>query len=112
MYNHCISTGTSFIQLQVEDIENEQEQEDIIIRTQNRAYRNCRENKLEIIERFYFPAMARKIKKIVKQSLICRESKYYRRPIKPEIKKTPIPIHPGHTLHIDLHKTDNSFNCN
>lgn len=91
-----------FTQVQVDDITNEEEQENIIIRTHNRAHRNCRENRAQILERYYFPSMARKIKNLIKKCIVCKENKYDRHPAKPQIQATPIPQFPGQIVHLDI----------
>lgn len=99
---HFSKYRVRFTQIQVEDIPNEKEQEEIIIKTHNRAHRNTRENKMQILEKYYFPAMASKIKKIIRNCATCKESKYDRRPIKPQIQATPIPQFVGQIVHIDI----------
>ncbi|XP_075157913.1 uncharacterized protein LOC142231180 [Haematobia irritans] len=54
---HFSSYKIRFSQVQVEDVTNDQKQQDIISRTHNRAHRNARENKIQIIEKYYFPSM-------------------------------------------------------
>lgn len=103
---HFVNYKIRFTQLQVEDVTGEQEQEDIILRTHNRAHRNARENKIQIIERYYFPSMNSKIDKMIKNCVVCRENKYDRRPAKPEIQATPIPEFPGQIVHLDIFITD------
>lgn len=98
-----------FTRHQVEDVVNEEQQQGIIIETHKRAHRNTKENKIQILEKYYFPGMNNKIKKVVKQCTVCKLNKYDRHPTNPELKETPIPTHPGHTLHIDIYKTENNL---
>lgn len=103
---HFCSYKIRFTQNQVDDVVNEQEQEKIIIETHKRAHRNHKENKAQILEKYYFPSMTKKIKDIVKQCTVCKENKYDRHPIKPEIQESPIPQYPGHIVHIDIYHTE------
>lgn len=104
---HFSNYKVRFTQLQVEDVTSEQEQENIMLRTHNRVHRNARENKIQIMERYYFPSMNKKITRIIKNCGVCRENKYDRHPAKPEIQATPIPQFPGQIVHLDIFITDN-----
>lgn len=95
-----------FTQKVVEDILSENDQERIIIDTHNRAHRNDRENKTQILENYYFPGMSGKIKRIIKLCTTCKKNKYERHPNEPYLCETPIPNYPGHTIHIDIFSTD------
>lgn len=103
---HFKGYKVKFTRLQVEDVTSGQEQENIILRTHNRAHRNARENKIQIIEKYYFPSMNNKIAKVVKNCVVCKENKYDRHPAKPEIQPTPIPKFPGQIVHLDIFITD------
>lgn len=92
--------------LLVEDIISENDQENIIIEEHNRAHRNDKENKIQILGKYYFPGMSGKIKRIIKLCSTCKKNKYERHPNTPELKETPIPTYPGHTIHIDIFSTD------
>lgn len=104
--HHFNSYKIRYTQKFVEDIPNEVEQEEKIILTHRRAHRNAEENRLQILENFYFPRMSAKIKKLVNQCSICKANKYDRHPNKPHINATPIPNYPGHTVHIDIFSTE------
>ena len=95
-----------FTQQVVKDIIDTDDQDRIIIEEHNRAHRNERENKLQILEKFYFPAMSRKIKRITKMCKVCKENKYDRHPNDTKLGATPLPEYPGHTVHIDIFSTD------
>lgn len=95
-----------FTQLQVEDITNEHDQETIIIETHNRAHRNAKENRLQILEKYYFSSMSSKIKRITKICAICKQNKYERHPNQPKLSETPLPTFPGHTVHFDIFITE------
>lgn len=88
------------------DITDEFEQNKEIINEHKRAHRSSRENKIQLLQKFYFPRMQAKIEKVIKQCKICKEQKYDRHPNKPMIQATPIPLHPGHIVHVDLYLTD------
>lgn len=98
-----------FTQLQTQDVTDKHEQDEIIIKTHKRAHRNCRENKIQILEKYYFPSMTKKINSIIEQCSVCKENKYDRRPNKPELGETPIPQYPGQILHIDIYMTDKNI---
>jgi len=53
--------------------------------------------KLQILEKFYFPRMASRIRSLVSSCRACD-----RHPAKPELQLTPIPNYPCEILHIDL----------
>lgn len=95
-----------FTQIQVDDVTNESDQDRIIIDTHQRAHRNERENKAQILKTYYFPGMTRKIRRVTKQCSVCIENKYDRSPEKPEFQPTPIPEFPGQIAHIDIYFTD------
>lgn len=107
--HHFANIRIRFTNLQVEDVKNDHQQDEIIISTHKRAHRNAKENKIQILEKFYFPSMNSKINRIVKQCAVCKENKYDRHPSKPELKETPIPSHPGEILHIDIYRTENQL---
>lgn len=99
---HFLKYKIRLTQVMVDDIISKEEQENIIIRVHDRAHRNCKENRTQILERYYFPSMANKIKKIIKKCVICKENKYDRHPMKPQIQPTPIPRCPGQIVHLDI----------
>lgn len=75
---------------------------EIIENEHKRAHRNPCENRLQILEEYYFPAMARQIRDYVRQCDTCKLNKYDRHPAKPFLQPTPIPGYPCEILHIDL----------
>lgn len=95
-----------FTQSMVEDVTDETEQEEKILKIHRRAHRNPEENRKQLLENFYFPKMAAKIKRIVKNCRTCKENKYERHPNKPTLEPTPIPKYPGHTVHFDIFSTE------
>lgn len=95
-----------YSQTRVEDLTSHIRQDEEIIREHQRAHRNARENRIQLLEKFYFPRMNAKINTVVKQCTTCKEQKYDRRPNKPELGETPIPQYPGHILHVDIYSTE------
>lgn len=104
--HHFVNFKIRFTQLFVEDILSESDQETIIIETHNRAHRNAVENKMQILEKAYFPSMFSKIKRILKLCSTCKRNKYDRHPSQPRLNATPIPNYPGQVIHIDIFSTD------
>lgn len=100
--DHFRNYRIRFSNRQVKDVKNEQEQEEKILDYHKRAHRSAKENKLQILESCYFPAMTRKIKNLIKQCVVCKENKYDRHPMKPQIQATPIPQFPGQIVHLDI----------
>lgn len=90
----------------VTDLKDEIAQEAEILKEHKRAHRNSKENKSQLIKKFYFPSMQAKINRLVKQCNICKEQKYERHPNKPLLKATPIPQYPGQIVHLDLFYTN------
>lgn len=86
----------------VTDIPDEEVKFKIIEREHRRAHRNDRENKEQILEKYYFPQMSKFIKKYTKSCKTCGYNKYDRHPQKPELQATPIPSYPTEILHIDI----------
>lgn len=64
----------------IHDVISEDEQKQIIEKTHERAHRNFKENKLQILEYSYFPHMSSKIKNLIKHCDICKTNKYDRHP--------------------------------
>lgn len=98
-----------YTQSQVEEIVNETDQEEVLIREHRRAHRNANENKNQVIQKYYFPKMMEKAKRIVKNCQTCKEQKYDRRPNKPQFQPTPIPKNPGEIVHIDIYSTEGNL---
>lgn len=89
-------------QRMVQDIANEENVFRIIREEHNRAHRNWKENKEQILEKYYFPQMAKQIRKFTQHCDICNANKYDRHPNKPQQQETPIPKHPAEIIHIDI----------
>lgn len=58
-----------------------------------RADRNGKENKDQILEKYYFPQITKLFKKYTNSCEICRCNKYDRNPQKPKLQATPIPLY-------------------
>lgn len=97
---------TKYCRTMVTDLKQEEEQETEIINEHNRAHRNSRENKIQLLTKFYFPHMHSKIKKLTSLCKVCKENKYDRHPNKIALQETPIPTFPGQILHIDIYFTE------
>lgn len=93
----------------VQDISDENEQDEKILSIHRRAHRNARENGDQILEKYYFPKMNKKIRFLVKRCTTCSENKYDRHPNTQIINPTPIPNYPGHILHLDIYSTNNKL---
>lgn len=106
---HFAGYKIRFTQKFVKDITNETMQDEIVWYNHRRAHRNPRENKLQIIEKFYFPGINKKLRVLTKQCEICKENKYERHPNKPIINSTPIPSYPGHIVHMDILTTEGRY---
>lgn len=89
------------------DLQDKNDQEAEIINEHKRAHRNSKENKVQLLEKYYFPKMQAKIDQIVKQCKICKTQKYERHPPKPNLMPTPLPQYAGQIIHIDIFYTNN-----
>lgn len=103
---HFNSYKIRFAQGIVEDVNEEDRQNDLIVQEHKRAHRSAKENKEQIIRKFFFPQMNKKVIAIAKTCLTCKESKYDRHPPKGAIQSTPIPQYPGQLIHIDIYITE------
>lgn len=104
---HFSNYRVRFARKFVTDLINQIDQENEILKEHKRAHRNTRENKAQLLNKYYFPKMQEKIDRIVKQCRICKEQKYDRHPNNPVLKTTPIPQYPGHIVHIDIYYSNN-----
>lgn len=106
---HFSNYKVKFSREVVIDLTDESAQEREILNEHKRAHRNGKENKIQILRKFYFPSMQAKINRIVKQCRVCKEQKYERHPNRPILKATPIPEYPGHIVHLDLFYIDHKI---
>lgn len=93
----------------VTDIFNASDQIEILTNEHNRAHRSVSENTKQVLQDYFFPDIAKKLKEITANCKICRLAKYQRHPKKHEIAETPIPSFPGEILHVDIYNTDKKF---
>lgn len=70
--------------------------------THTRAHRNYKNNILEISEKYFWPQIRADCKQYANKCEICLTEKYERHPKKETLKPTPIPIQPGHSIHMDI----------
>lgn len=107
--DHFRNYRMKFTQTKVIDVSSETEQEELILSEHRRAHRNAKENKLQLLEKVYFPKMSSKLNKIIKQCNTCKQNKYERHPSNPEIKETPIPQFPGQIIHVDIYLVEKNY---
>ena len=99
-------------QTQAEDLVASSKQEEESLKVHKTAHRNAKENKFQLLEKYYFPKISDTLNKIIKQFKVCKEGKYDRHSNNPNISPTPnIPQYAVEILHIDHWKTFNT-NCN
>lgn len=103
---HFLNIKSCFTQTVLRDVVSESIQDELILREHKRAHRSSRENKTQLLSKYYFPKMLSRIEGIVKLCSVCREQKYDRHPPKPELKPTPIPTYPGEIVHVDIFSTE------
>lgn len=88
-------------------MKNEDRKCQLIMQEHKRAHRNPRENKEQLLEKYYFPSMASLIKKYTEACEICKLNKYDRHPNVPEFQPTPIPSYACEILHMDIMELQN-----
>lgn len=84
------------------DVTAQEEQDELIEETHQRAHRGIFENLSVLNKKVYFPRMKAKIKAYVKLCSECKMAKYDRKPPKVVIEPTPIPLRPFDIVHIDI----------
>lgn len=85
----------------LEDVRLQSAQDDIIRQTHSFAHRGVKENKIQILQRYFFPELDRKLKIYIGSCDICKKSKYDRRP--PQlIHKSTFGEKPFERIHIDV----------
>lgn len=72
------------------------------VKASEKAHRNCKENKEQILERFYFPHMHASIKKYVDNCDIHNRCKYNRGLSRVPHQRTPDSRYPCEILHMDI----------
>jgi len=86
----------------VQDLSNEENIFQAIKFEHHRAHRNYRENKEQILEKYYFPKTTSLIRKYTKNCDTCNTNKYDRHPHKPQLQMTPTATYPTETIQIDI----------
>lgn len=84
------------------DVKCENQQYEIIQKEYRRSHRNAKENKLQILYKYYLPRMFALIKKYVTNCYICNTHKYDRNPPSPQLQETPTLSMPCEILHMDI----------
>jgi len=84
------------------DLIEEEQQNEIIEMTHERAHRGIDENHKTIIQTYLFPKMKNKIRIFVNLCKICLQNKYERHPYKVKLAESPIPRKPLDLVHIDI----------
>jgi transposase InsO family protein len=91
-----------YTQTLLEDI-TDVDQQNIIIQTEHkRAHRNWKENKSQILKKYYFPRMTALTKETAQTCNTCQIAKYTRHPDKPNLQEVPIPTYPSQIVQMDL----------
>lgn len=85
----------------LEDIRLDEQQDEIVRETHNRGHRGIKENKNQIMQKYFFPQLDRKIKILIDSCDICKKAKYDRKP--PNlIRKSIFGNNPFDRVHIDI----------
>ncbi|XP_055640426.1 uncharacterized protein LOC129777879 [Toxorhynchites rutilus septentrionalis] len=84
------------------DLKTAEEQNIVIEQTHENGHRGVWENNRQIANRYYFPAMKRKIRQFVRLCRICNKNKYERHPYKIMLGPTPDPKKPLDLIHLDI----------
>lgn len=84
------------------DITSVEEQDLLIEQTHETSHRGIIENRDEILRRYYFPNVKKKVRKFVLMCDICNRMKYERKPYKIRLGETPIPKMPLDIVHVDI----------
>lgn len=105
--NHFSNYKIRITQKEVEDVTSPEVRFRIIEKEHRRAHRNARENKIQLLEKYYFPRMYAEVKKYVASCETCHASKYDRNPSKPDLQETPFPKLPCEIIHVDIMEIQN-----
>lgn len=85
----------------LEDVKEPQEQDDLVKTTHEYAHRGIKENKAQILRKYFFPEIEKKLKIFINSCDTCRKSKYDRNPYK-LIQKSNFGNAPFERIHIDI----------
>lgn len=105
--NHFSRYKIRIAQKEVADISSENNQFEIIQKEHHRAHRNAKENREQILDKYYFPKMYALIRKFIQNCDVCKRNKYDRNPSKPMLQRTPTPTMPCEILHMDIMEIEN-----
>lgn len=85
----------------LEDVRLDSEQDKLVKVTHDFAHRGIKENKAQILQKYYFPQLERKVKIHIDSCDICKKSKYDRKP--PQlIQKSIFGEKPFERVHVDV----------
>lgn len=90
----------------VEDVTSERRQDELVKKEHERAHRGIQEVERQLKRSYYFPNMAKKIKKFNNACRICYQHKYERKPYNIKITPRPIETAPYHRVHMDIFGMD------
>uniref|UniRef100_A0AB38Z1R9 RNA-directed DNA polymerase n=1 Tax=Pitica errantivirus TaxID=3078414 RepID=A0AB38Z1R9_9VIRU len=91
-----------FTDRMVEDVQDENRQDQIILREHDRAHRGITEVEAQIRRSYFFPNMCTKIRKYINACETCNCHKYERKPYNIKISPRPITSKPLDTVHMDI----------
>uniref|UniRef100_A0AAG5DPC1 RNA-directed DNA polymerase n=1 Tax=Anopheles atroparvus TaxID=41427 RepID=A0AAG5DPC1_ANOAO len=83
------------------DLRLDNEQDDVVREAHNHGHRGTKENKMQILQTYFFPQIDRIVKIFVKSCEICKKAKYNRKPPK-LIQKSTTGDKPFNRVHIDI----------
>lgn len=85
----------------LEDVRMDEEQDNIIRETHHYGHRGLKENKKQILQKYFFPSIERKLKIFLQACDTCKKAKYDRKPPR-LIKKSHLGQAPLDKIHIDI----------
>lgn len=85
----------------LEDVRMGNEQDEIVRETHNYGHRGVKENRNQILQKYFFPQLDRKIKIFNNSCEVCKKAKYNRKPPK-LIHKSNFGLKPFDRVHIDI----------
>lgn len=85
----------------LDDVRMDDQQDEIVRNTHNYGHRGMKENKIQILQKYFFPTLDRKIKIFIDSCDICKKAKYDRKPPK-LIRKSTFGETPFDRVHIDI----------
>ena len=109
MQKHFSKYEIRYTQTYVEHLVGSSRQEKESLKVDKRARRNSKENKSQLLEKYYFPKISDILNKIIQQCKIYSEGKYDRHPNKSNISHTPLPKYAREILRIDVWSIEKHF---